>query len=675
MTHPKGTALIYAPSGRDAEVAAALLQDIHFSWKICHDLPTFTQSISDDTLFAAITEEATRGADLKPLVEKLQAQPAWSDLPFIFLTRRSGGVEQTPAASRFLQIFGNVTFLERPFHPTTFVSLAQAATRARTRQFEARSRIELILEGERRLQTALVAGRLGSWELDIDARALTMTPHCKTIFGFDADAPITYATLIASIHPDDIGDVLGTIANCLHTGADFATEHRVIWPAGSLHWVESRARVVTEPGQSCRLVGVSSDVTTRRLAEDHLQRVNTTLEERVAARTAELERAHAAVLDQIMQRERTETLLRQSQKLEMIGQLTGGVAHDFNNLLMAVIGNLDMLSRSVPDEPRTARLLRGAIEGAERGAALTQRLLAFARKQDLQVVPTDMVDLVEGMVDLMERSIGPGITLTLNLPDLGARALIDANQVELALLNLVVNARDAMPDGGTITISLDVVSTQSQDRPDTYVRLSVADTGIGMTPEVLEKATEPFFSTKEVGKGTGLGLSMIQGLAVQLGGSLVLTSEVGKGTVAELWLPATQLAETHPTPTFAAAPQLEGRKLRILAVDDDTLILMSTVDMLEDLGHDVVAASSGQKALAELQSHAPFDLMITDFSMPKMTGVELAIQATALRPGLPVLLATGYVELPRGVDITLPRLSKPFFQADLKEAIIKILPA
>ncbi|MBC7478382.1 MAG: response regulator, partial [Pseudorhodobacter sp.] len=376
-----------------------------------------------------------------------------------------------------------------------------------------------------------------------------------------------------------------------------------------------------------------------------------------------------------MQRERAETLLRQSQKLEMIGQLTGGVAHDFNNLLMAVIGNLDLLSRTVPDEPRTARLLRGAIEGAERGAALTQRLLAFARKQDLQVVPTDMVELVEGMVDLMERSIGSDIILTLNLPDVGARALIDANQIELALLNLVVNARDAMPDGGTITISLDVVSTLLQGRADTYVRLSVADTGIGMTPEVLEKATEPFFSTKEVGKGTGLGLSMIQGLAVQLGGSLVLTSEVGKGTVAELWLPATQLAETHPAPAAAAEPPPEGRKLRILAVDDDALILMSTVDMLEDLGHEVVGAGSGQKALAELQADAPFDLMITDFSMPKMTGVELATQAMALRPGMPVLLATGYVELPPGVDIALPRLSKPFFQADLEEAITRILPS
>ncbi|MBC7479200.1 MAG: PAS domain-containing protein, partial [Pseudorhodobacter sp.] len=394
MQHPEGTALIYAPTGRDAEVAAALLKDIRFSWKICPDMPTFTQSIGDDTLFAAITEEATRGVDLKPLVEKLQAQPAWSDLPFIFLTRRGGSVEQNPEASRYLQIFGNVTFLERPFHPTTFVSLAQAATRARTRQFEARARIDVMQEGERRLQTALMAGRLGSWELDIATRTLTMSPHCKAIFGFAADGATAYGDLMASLHPDDIGGVLNTIADCMRTGADFALEHRVIWPDSTLHWVESRARVVTEPGKSRRLVGVSSDVTPRRLAEVHLQRVNITLEQCVAVRTAELERAHAAVLDQIMQRERAETLLRQSQKLEMIGQLTGGVAHDFNNLLMAVIGNLDLLSRTVPDEPRTARLLRGAIEGAERGAALTQRLLAFARKQDLQVVPTDMAELV-----------------------------------------------------------------------------------------------------------------------------------------------------------------------------------------------------------------------------------------------------------------------------------------
>ena len=287
-------------------------------------------------------------------------------------------------------------------------------------------------------------------------------------------------------------------------------------------------------------MGVSSDITARKASEEALRQLNETLEERVRARTDELERAHAAVLSEIEQRERAERQLLQAQKMEMIGQLTGGVAHDFNNLLMAVLANLELLRKHLPSDQRTFRLIDGALQGVQRGTALTQRLLAFARQQDLQLEPRNLADVIRGMSDLIERAVGAGIEVRMDLPRSVPAALIEANQIELALLNLVVNGRDAMPDGGVLTIAVDQVEGTIGDLPQgLYVRLSVIDTGHGMSEETLRKATDPFFSTKELGKGTGLGLSMVHGLALQLGGVLRLTSEEGRGTRAELWLPTT----------------------------------------------------------------------------------------------------------------------------------------
>ena len=297
------------------------------------------------------------------------------------------------------------------------------------------------------------------------------------------------------------------------------------------------------------LVGVAMDVTGPKLAEAALRQANELLERRVAERTAELEHSHAKILDEAKQREQIEDQLRQAQKMEIVGQLTGGIAHDFNNLLMAVLTNLDLLRKHAPDDPRTTRLIDGAMQGARRGAALTQRLLAFARRQSLKVDPVGLDALIDGMRSLLEQSVGSDIVLNFMIPPKLPMALVDANQVELALLNLVVNARDAMPKGGVVTISADTVKVD--DSPDLaagrYVRVSVIDTGIGMDEETLSRAIEPFFSTKDVGKGTGLGLSMIHGLAVQLNGALKLTSEPGRGTRADLYLPVTSLAATAET--------------------------------------------------------------------------------------------------------------------------------
>jgi CheY-like chemotaxis protein/two-component sensor histidine kinase len=318
-------------------------------------------------------------------------------------------------------------------------------------------------------------------------------------------------------------------------------------------------------------------------------------------------------------------------------------------------------------------LVDGALQGAERGASLTQRLLAFARQQDLRAVPVDLSGLVQGMGNLLERSLGPRVALRLDLPEGLPPARIDANQLELAILNLAINARDAMPDGGSIDIKLVKHEVQNDAvlKPGTYLKLSVIDTGAGMTPDILKRAIEPFFSSKPLGKGTGLGLSMVHGLVVQLGGTLELSSTVGNGTTVTMVLPVATSAPEAETP--AAAPQQVKRSAVILFVDDDPLIAMSTTEMLEDLGHRVIGASSALHALDILKSEQPLDLMVTDHVMPGMTGMELAAATRQVRPLLPILLATGYAELPDGTQVDLPRLAKPYHQDQLRDRLEQLL--
>ena len=362
--------------------------------------------------------------------------------------------------------------------------------------------------------------------------------------------------------------------------------------------------------------------------------------------------------------------LFQSQKMEAIGQLTGGIAHDFNNLLMAILGSLELVRKRIPDDPKTRGLLENAIHGAQRGASLTQRMLAFARRQELKRQAVDLPGLVEGMRGLMDRSLGPTVTISTHFTPGLALAESDPIQLEAALLNLVVNARDAMPKGGAIAISGDEVSAAEGGglSPGRYVRLRVTDTGEGMDEAAVQRATEPFYTTKGVGKGTGLGLSMAMGLAQQSGGKLHLTSRKGEGTTVELWLPvaAAGMARAAPREIEPIAP---AQPLRVLAVDDDDLVLRNTAAMLEDLGHATVQAASGEQALEILRSGIVVDMVITDQIMPRMTGIELVEQMRAEWPDLPVILATGFAELPDGVGGHLPRLAKPFTQGDLARGI------
>jgi PAS domain S-box-containing protein len=678
IPNTNATGLICAPLGRDAQIAAALLTEAGIRAKTAPDLSEFVSGLNDDIAFAVITEEILRFTDLRHISTWIENQPSWSDLPFIVLTARGAGPERNPQAARLSEILGNVSFVERPFHPTTFTSVAKSALRARRRQYEARQRLIDLNEGERRLQTALNAGRLGAWELDLDTNVLTTSPACRTIFGRGTGYALSFDELLESIHPEDVSKLNRAIDATKREGAELALEYRLVWSDCSVHWIEMRAQQYKDKtGRATKIVGVSADVTARLEAEEQQRQLNELLEQRVEERTRALEQAHAIVLDEVSQRERAEEQLRQSQKMEAIGQLTGGVAHDFNNLLMAVLGNLELLRKRFADDEKATRLVDGAMQGAKRGASLTQRLLAFSRRQDLKVGPVDLGQLVLGMEDMLKRSVGSTVIISTSVPEHLPPVLADANQVELALLNLAVNARDAMSEGGTIRVELktaEVASTASGLSLGSYVILSVADNGSGMDKATLAKATEPFFSTKELGKGTGLGLSMIHGLALQLKGRLKLESIVGVGTTAELWIPVSDVLPTAAAGDLMPTSSADSSKpIRILFVDDDALIAMSSTDMLLDLGHDVVEVHSGEEALQQLQDDATFDLLITDYSMPGMNGGELAIAVRQTISNLPILIASGYADLPPGVSLDVARLGKPYSQDQLANAIGKVM--
>jgi len=374
--------------------------------------------------------------------------------------------------------------------------------------------------------------------------------------------------------------------------------------------------------------------------------------------------------------QRAQQTLFQAQKLDSIGQLTGGIAHDFNNLLTAVGASLELLRKYLTDHPRARLLLENALQGVERGATLTQRMLAFARRQELELRSVDLTALIGGMSELLERSIGPSISIVTRLPAGLPPVRTDANQLEAAILNLAVNARDAMPHGGSIIISAQAESLVEGNRtgalPGDYVRLSLADTGQGMDEATLARAVEPFFTTKGIGKGTGLGLAMVHGVAEQSGGKLQLESELGMGTKASLWLQLAGAEQDKPTEEKLTAkiPSFDAvERPIILVVDDDTLVRVSTCAMLDDVGYTVVEACDAFRALEIIASPSSISLLLTDQAMPGMTGLQLTKAARKLRPELPVILASGFAELPKEAEGILRRLTKPYRLADLLEAV------
>lgn len=548
-------ALILAPTGRDAAIAIAILEEAGVPARACQTVAELQTLIEQGAGLALVVDEALRDADLTPLSQWIAQQPSWSDFPFLLLTQRGGSVERNPIAQRLSATLGNVSFLERPFHPTTLVSAVQTALRARRRQYEARERMEEIRRGEQ------------------------------------------------------------------------------------------------------------------------------LLERRVDERTAELAAANRQLAAQIAEREKAESALRQAQRLEAVGQLTSGVAHDFNNLLTVVLGNVEQMEKSATD-PRTRRRLAMMGEASRRGARLTAQMLAFSRRQKLEPRAVDLNETVRGMRDLIHSTIGGAVHV--RAPELAGDlwpAMIDPTQIELVILNLAINARDAMEVGGSLTIGTCNVKMGEPQRPEEpaageYVAVSVTDTGSGMSEAVLARAFEPFFTTKEVGKGSGLGLSQVFGLAKQSGGGVRIKTREGDGTTITVYLPRAANAPRRENPAHRPMDIAHAENLLVLVVDDDAAVREVTAGLLGDLGYGVIEAGSGGAALDLFATHADIDAVLLDFAMPGMNGAELAREMQIRRPGVPILFATGYADAEALANADADRvLHKPFAQADLARKMSKVLRA
>ena len=387
---------------------------------------------------------------------------------------------------------------------------------------------------------------------------------------------------------------------------------------------------------------------------------------------------YAGTLTDVSERRALESQLVHAQKMDAIGKLTGGIAHDFNNLLAAVLGGIGLIERRAELTDEHRNILGMTKRAADQGTELVGRLLAFARRQQLQPASVDLDSLHKGVHDLLSHTLGGLVELRWNLPDEHWRAFADRSQLELALMNLIINARDAMPDGGTITITAGSREVDAGNEielaPGRYVVAEVADGGTGIPADIMEKVLEPFFTTKPVGKGTGLGLSMVYGFARQSGGTLHLHSEEGEGTRATIWLPQAAPEEASAGSSEAGVEQETGPPLKILLVDDHPEVRATTAGLLRELGHTVVEAPSGAEALDLMgEKGAEIDLLLSDYAMPQLSGTDIIGSARALRPGLPALLITGYAdadeiaERPANVAI----LSKPFSLPDLASAIVR----
>ena len=502
-------AIVLAPLGRDAAVAQSLLRQAGIPSTVCTSLGMFETSLSDKACFAIVTEEAVASADLHAIAAWVSSQASWSDLPFIVLTQRGGDQEPNPAASRLSEILGNVTFLERPFHPTTFVSVARTALKGRERQYDARTRLEELHESAALLRTALLAGHLGAWELDLDHWTLTCSDTCKAVFGRDADASFSYLDLLGSVYPEDRAGMQVALQRSVDKAHDFATElpHRLA------RWRHPLGRSACARAARPRRAGASPGGGRLGHHRPEGRRAVLAAAQRDARATgaaahSELEEAHQAVLQQIANREKAEERLRQSRKLEMIGQLTGGVAHDFNNLLTAILCNLELLGKHATENSREARLIEGRVAGcaAWRDADQTPARL---RPQPGSHGRAGRHGGSPPWDARVARAVGGSLVeMRLEVAEALPPAVADQNQIEMALLNLVLNAKDAMPDGGVLSIKLHTERVDAAGRdglenlaPGTYLRLAVTDSGHGMSVETLARTIDPFFTTKPRGKG------------------------------------------------------------------------------------------------------------------------------------------------------------------------------
>jgi PAS domain S-box-containing protein len=482
------------------------------------------------------------------------------------------------------------------------------------------------------------------------------------------------------IHPDDSERLLAQSVAGEASLEPFVLEGRYRCKEGEWRWLRSVSQPRWGPnGEHIGFIGVAHDITDAKQAEASLREMNQTLERRVAERTADLSAALERLKAEVGERIRAEAALRQAQKMEAVGQLTGGIAHDFNNLLTPILGGLEIIASRVEDE-RLKRIAETALESSRRGAKLTGQLLAFSRIQRIAMAPIPINAVIADMKTLLRHTIGGGVKVETKLNRAVSYGICDANQLENAILNLAINARDAMPEGGTLTISTDTTTLDAG--PDVeggdYICVSVTDTGTGMTEEVAARATEPFFSTKSLGKGTGLGLAQVYGIARQSGGTVRIESEPGKGTTVHLLLPAAAAPDEQPPEEHAAtrSPRQPEAGATILIIDDDPDVRGFLTDSLQGLGHRVVAAESGEEGLARLKEAEP-DLLLLDYAMPMMHGAEVARAARQSHPNLPIVFVTGYAEsgqIDAALEDKVDVLRKPFSMDDLASLLDRKLP-
>ncbi|AWH37305.1 hybrid sensor histidine kinase/response regulator [Stenotrophomonas sp. ZAC14D1_NAIMI4_6] len=532
-----------------------------------------------------------------------------------------------------------------------------------------------LAEGEERLRLATEAGELGLWDLDLVQNILLWPARTKAMFGISSDAEVTFDDFRAGLHTDDRAETLAALEACAdpQRRANYDVEYRTVGKEdGIVRWVAAKGRGIFEAGRCVRMLGVVIDITARKAADARLRELNEQLEARVRAEVAE--------------RMRVEDALRQSRKMEAVGQLSGGIAHDFNNMLATVIGPLDLLALRIGDsDARAVRYIEMALDGAQRAAQLTQRLLAFSRQQPLQPVALDVNHLVAGMTDLLVHSLGNSVILETVLGGGQWWTHADASQLENVILNLAVNARDAMPGGGRLQlqtsncqIDLAAVADHGGIPTGDYVRIAVTDTGSGMPADVMARAFDPFFTTKPVGQGTGLGLSQVYGFVQQSNGHVRLQSTPGAGTTVVIYLPRL-LAEVDALPPAAtvATPLSGGGAEQILVVDDDAAVRAFSVDALSELGYQVLSADGAASALPLLQAHPNIALLFTDVVMPGVNGRQLADQALARHPHLKVLFATGNSRnalVDDGVlDANVQLIGKPFTIGELATRVRAVL--
>ena len=660
--------LILAPVGRDAALTRSFLNRAGVESLGCSNLDDLQRNLFEGAGAAVITEEALIGRDTSGLIEWVAQQPSWSDFPFIVLLEPGASAEAVSQERDALQQSGNLTLLERPVGAATLVSAVRAALRARGRQYEVHDALVALTVSERRYRTLAEALPQLVWTSGPDGQRDYFSRQLLEYTGVPEEEQLGLAWLDKVVHPEDRERIRERWMASVKGQDEYDAELRIRRADGQYRWFKARGTPVRDGGRIVRWFGTCTDITDIVEARETLTRSREELEWRVAERTRSLAAANERLAAESAERQRTEEALRQSQKLEAIGQLTSGVAHDFNNLLTDVLGNLELLERRLKSEGSLGRL-RSARAAAERGAQLTHQLLAFSRKQHLAPTPLDLNRPVSDASDLLFRTIGATVRIETVLTEGLWPALVDHTQIELVLLNLAINARDAMPAGGRLTIRTANISRSDAPpslRPGDYVLISVADSGEGMTEEVLSKAVEPFFTTKEMGKGSGLGLSMVHGVATQSGGGLRIDSRVGRGTTVNVYLPRSRRPSSTARERDTSLATVH-KGATILVVDDDPGVREVAVSSLESFGYRLLAAENGLAALDVLKGTERVDLLLVDMAMPGMNARER-------HPGLRALLVSGYADIaafsPAEGDLVL---QKPYRLAQLADSVAEAL--